>query len=140
MTEESEWPDEETADEPETELEGENESTQFSDNNEVNEPSNEDEPVVSESQDEEENEPVENEENESTDEQEKQSPSDDFGVVNLPVRARQAIQTSESSFEIPMSQTKDGKKTVSMLIDEGTCIEGGFSSDFFSLISRSVAL
>ena len=120
MTEESEWPDEVTADEPETELEVENESTQSSDDNEVNEPSNEDEPVVSESQDEEENEPIENEENESADEQEKQSPSDDFGLVTLPVRARQVVQISESAFEIPMSQTKDGKKTVSMLIDENT--------------------
>ena len=119
MTDESEWPDEVTADEPETELEVENDSTQSSDDHAGNNPS-EEESVVSESNDEEENEPVENEENESTDEQEKQSPSDDFGVVTLPVRARQAIQISESSFEIPMSQTKDGKKTVSMLIDEGT--------------------
>ncbi|MBI19489.1 MAG: hypothetical protein CMB73_02825 [Euryarchaeota archaeon] len=119
MTEESEWPDEVTADEPETELEVENDSTQSSDDHAGNNPS-EEESVVSESNDEEENEPVENEENESADEQEKQSPSDDFGVVTLPVRARQAIQISESSFEIPMSQTKDGKKTVSMLIDEGT--------------------
>ena len=119
MTEESEWPDEVTADEPETELEVENDSTQSSDDHAGNNPS-EEESVVSESNDEEENEPVENEENESADEQEKQSPSDDFGLVTLPVRARQAIQISESSFEIPMSQTKDGKKTVSMLIDEGT--------------------
>ena len=119
MTDESEWPDEVTADEPETELEVENDSTQSSDDHAGNNPS-EEELVVSESNDEEENEPVENEENESADEQEKQSPSDDFGVVTLPVRARQAIQISESSFEIPMSQTKDGKKTVSMLIDEGT--------------------
>lgn len=119
MTEESEWPDEVTADEPETELEVENESTQSSDDNAGNNPS-EQESVVSESHDQEEKEPIDNEENEPADEQEKQSPSDDFGVVTLPVRARQAIQISESSFEIPMSQTKDGKKTVSMLIDEGT--------------------
>ena len=53
MTEESEWPDEVTADEPETELEVENESTQSSDDNAGNNPS-EQESVVSESHDEEE--------------------------------------------------------------------------------------
>ncbi|MGB0265832.1 MAG: hypothetical protein ACPGAN_06060 [Candidatus Poseidoniaceae archaeon] len=126
MTEESEWPDEVTADEPETELEVENESTQSSDDHALNEPSNEGESVVSESQDEE-DETIENEENELVDEQDEPadeqkipSHSDDFGVVALPVRARQVIQISDSCFEIPMSQTKDGKKTVSMLIDENT--------------------
>lgn len=120
MTEESEWPDEVTADEPEAELEVENNSTQSSDDHAGNEPSESDQSAAPESQNEEENEPIENEENEPSGEEEKQSPSDDFGVVTLPVRARQAIQISESSFEIPMSQTKDGKKTVSMLIDEDT--------------------
>ena len=119
MTEESEWPDEATADEPETELEVENESTQSSDGHAVKEPSNEEGSVVSESQDEE-DETIENEENEPADEQKIPSHSDDFGVIALPVRARQVIQISDSCFEIPMSQTKDGKKTVSMLIDENT--------------------
>ena len=126
MTEESEWPDEVTPDEPETDLEVENESTQSSDGHAVKEPSNEEESVVSESQDEEDD-PIGNKENESpdeenepADEQKIPSHSDDFGAVALPVRARQVIQISDSCFEIPMSQTKDGKKTISMLIDENT--------------------
>ena len=120
MTDESEWPDEVTADELETESEVENESTQSSDNCPENEPSDGELSTASESQDEEENEPIESEENETADEQEKSNPSDDFGEVTLPVRARQVVQISESCFEIPMSQTKDGKKTISMLIDEDT--------------------
>ena len=119
MTEESEWPDEVTADEPEAELEVENNSTQSSDDHAGNEPSESDQSAAPESQDEE-DETIENEENELVDEQKIPSHSDDFGAVALPVRARQVIQISDSCFEIPMSQTKDGKKTVSMLIDENT--------------------
>ena len=112
MTAESEWPDEAVPDEPETELKVENKTVQPDGADVEHEPSEEADSAPIESQDE--------EEEESTEEQQDEATGDDFGEVTLPVRARQVIQISESSFEIPLSQTKDGKKTISMLIDEET--------------------